>query len=61
MPSAKRNAVDWAVTEKGYSQRRACCLVGMDRKSFRYASKRPDDGDIRTSHTVQSTLTMETN
>ena len=53
--------MDWAVTEKGYSQRRACCLVGMDRKSFRYASKRPDDGDIRTSHTVQSSLTMETN
>jgi len=39
--------VDWAVTEKGYSQRRACRLVGMDRKSFRYASTRADDGDIR--------------
>ena len=39
--------MDWAVTEKGYSQRRACRLVGMDRKSFRYASTRADDGDIR--------------
>jgi len=39
--------VDWAVTEKGYSQRRACRLVGMDQKSFRYASTRADDGDIR--------------
>ena len=39
--------MDWAVTEKGYSQRRACGLVGMDRKNFRYASKRAGDGDIR--------------
>lgn len=37
----------WAITERGYSQRRACALVGMDRKSFRYASRRPDDTAVR--------------
>ena len=39
--------MDWAITEKSYSQRRACCLVGLDRKSFRYVSKRPDDAAVR--------------
>jgi len=39
--------VDWAITEKNYSQRKACALVGSDRKSFRYASKRPDDETLR--------------
>jgi putative transposase len=39
--------VDWAITDKSYSQRRACRLVGLDRKSFRYVSKRPDDDGIR--------------
>lgn len=37
----------WAITEKGYSQRRACGLVGMEPKTYRYASKRPDDGALR--------------
>ena len=35
------------MTEKNYSQRKACALVGIDRKSFRYASKRPDDATLR--------------
>lgn len=39
--------MDWAMTEKSYSQRKACALVGIDRKSFRYASKRPDDVALR--------------
>ncbi len=39
--------MDWAITDKRYSQRRACCLVGLDRKSFRYVSRRPDDAPIR--------------
>ncbi len=39
--------MDWAITEKNYSQRKACALVGIDRKSFRYASKRPDDETLR--------------
>ena len=37
----------WAITDKGYSQRRACSLVGVDRKTFRYAPKRPEDAAIR--------------
>ena len=37
----------WAIEEKGYSQRRACGLVGMEPKTFRYASRRPDDTDIQ--------------
>jgi len=39
--------VSWAIEERGLSQRRACALVGMDRKSYRYASRRGDDGDLR--------------
>ena len=39
--------MSWAITDKGYSQRRACSLVGLDRKSFRYVSCRPDDAVIR--------------
>ena len=31
----------------GYSQRRACGLVGVEPKTYRYASKRPDDGEVR--------------
>ena len=37
----------WAMIEKGYSQRRACGLVGIAPKTFRYASTRPDDGELR--------------
>jgi len=33
--------------DKGYSQRRACGLVGIAPKTYRYASKRPDDALIR--------------
>ena len=28
----------WAISEKGYSQRRACRLVGLQPKTYRYAS-----------------------
>ena len=38
----------WAVSEKNYSKRRACGLVGLDPKTYRYASSRPDDGVLRT-------------
>jgi len=31
----------------GLSQRRACCLVGLDRSSLRYQCKRPDDSAVR--------------
>ncbi len=37
----------WAVREKGYSQRRACGLVGLHPKTYRYVSSRPDDGAVR--------------
>jgi putative transposase len=39
--------VTWAIQEKSYSQRRACALVGVDPKTYRYASRRPDDGQVR--------------
>ena len=35
----------WAITEKGCSQRRACALVGLTPKTYRYASLRADDAD----------------
>lgn len=33
--------------EKNYSQRRACRLIGMDPKTYRYRSRRPDDLEVR--------------
>jgi putative transposase len=39
--------VTWAIEEKCYSQRRACGLVGLDPKTYRYASRRPDDAAVR--------------
>lgn len=38
----------WAISERSYSQRRACDLVGLYPKTYRYASTRPDDGPLRT-------------
>jgi len=39
--------VTWAIKEKSYSQRRACGLIGLDPKTYRYASRRSDDVEIR--------------
>jgi len=39
--------VTWAITEKNDSQRRACAWVGIDPKTYRYASKRSDDAELR--------------
>jgi transposase InsO family protein/DNA-binding XRE family transcriptional regulator len=39
--------VTWAINEKGYSQRRACGLIGMEPKMYRYASRRPEDAGLR--------------
>jgi putative transposase len=39
--------VTWAIKEKSYSQRRACGLVGLHPKTYRYASRRPDDLALR--------------
>ena len=46
-PRLRRKAVAWAMTETSHSQRRACALVGMDPKTYRYESRRPDDAGIR--------------
>jgi putative transposase len=43
----RKRAVTWAVREKGYSQRRACGLVGLHPKTYRYASKRTGDEELR--------------
>ena len=37
----------WAIEEKSYRQRRACGLVGMHPRTYRYASTRPDDSAVR--------------
>jgi len=39
--------VSWAIAEKGYSQRRACALVGIAPKTYRYAPARPGDASLR--------------
>jgi putative transposase len=40
--------VNWAIEEKSYSQRRACRLIGLNPKTYRYASRRSDDAELRT-------------
>jgi putative transposase len=35
------------MNDKDYSQRRACKLVGIEPKTYRYVSRRPDDAPIR--------------
>src|SRR5580698_7327272 len=47
-PGLRRRAVTWAIDQKGYSQRRACKLVGLQAKTYRYASVRPDDDALRS-------------
>jgi putative transposase len=39
--------VDWAISEKSYTQRKACHLVGLEPKTYRYRSARPDDTGVR--------------
>jgi len=39
--------VNWAIEEKSYSQRRACGLIWLAPKAYRYASRRSDDADER--------------
>jgi putative transposase len=40
--------VSWAMKEKDYSQRRACALVCMAPKTYRYVSGQPDDAMLRS-------------
>src|SRR5262249_36052581 len=46
-PSSRRMVVTWAVDEKGYSQRRACALIGIAPKTYRYVTSRDDDRGFR--------------
>jgi putative transposase len=39
--------VTWAIDEKGYSQRRACALIGMSPKTYRYVYSRGEDTAVR--------------
>jgi putative transposase len=39
--------VTWAIGEKGYTQRRACALIGIAPKTYRYATSRGDDRGLR--------------
>jgi putative transposase len=39
--------VDWAITKKGYTQRRACGLAGIDPRVYRRKPVRPDDSGLR--------------
>lgn len=40
--------MSWAIQEKSYTQRRACALVGLHPKTYRYVTRRPDDAALRT-------------
>ena len=46
-PAARREAVAILVEHHEMSERRACAVVGADRTSIRYRSRRPDDHDLR--------------
>ena len=46
-PSSRRQAVRWVIGQKRYSQRRACGLLGLAPKTYRYRSGRSDDGELR--------------
>ncbi len=46
-PAAKREAVAHLKTERQMSERRACALVGADRTTVRYRSRRPPDTALR--------------
>lgn len=39
--------MDWAISEKSYTQRKACDLVGLEPKTYRYQLRRPDDTALR--------------
>jgi putative transposase len=46
-PAVKRDAVAHLQAALGLSERRACSLVGADRKMVRYQSCRPPDSELR--------------
>jgi putative transposase len=46
-PAVRREAVAILVDGHEMSERRACSVIGADRASIRYRSRRPDDADLR--------------
>lgn len=46
-PAAKREAVAHLQAVMELSERRACLIVGADRKMIRYRSRRPDEAELR--------------
>jgi len=46
-PAVKREAVAHLRTRLGLSERRACQIVGADRKMIRYRSARPPETGLR--------------
>ena len=50
-PAAKRDSVHYAQQQHNISQRRACILVGCNRKSARHVSVRGDDMALREAMT----------
>jgi putative transposase len=46
-PAARREAVAHLRAAHAVSERRACCVLAVDRSSARYRSCRPDDGEVR--------------
>jgi putative transposase len=46
-PVARREAVAHLQASMGLSERRACSIVGADRKMVRYRSRRPPDRELR--------------
>ena len=46
-PAARFAAVKQVIDDHGYSERRACRLIGVDRTAFQYRPRRPDDADVR--------------
>ncbi|WP_412050078.1 IS3 family transposase [Hoeflea sp. Naph1] len=46
-PGARQHAVDWAMTQKGYRQRRACALAGIDPRVYRRPPTRLEDAELR--------------
>ena len=39
--------VKQVITDHGYSERRACRLIGVDRTAFQYRPRRVDDAGVR--------------
>lgn len=46
-PAVQRDAVAHLQAVMGLSERRACSIVGADRKMVRYRSRRPPDTELR--------------